>query len=250
MGGELDFTGKTVLVTGGSRGIGRAASIFFAERGAAVAINFSSNEAAAKEARERVVSAGARCEIYRADVADLGSVQEMVKQIVKDFGRIDILVNSAGITRDKPLLMMSEGDWDAVLNVNLKGVYNCTKVALKPMVKNKWGRVISITSPSAILGRRGQTNYAASKGGIISFTKSLAKEVARFNITVNAVSPGVIETDMTGAMPDKAREELLAAIPMERFGRPEDIAWAIGFLASPRSGYITGQVLPVDGGLT
>lgn len=246
----LEFQGKVALVTGSSRGIGKAVALDLARKGARVALNYAKNDEAARGALAEVLKENPGCALHKADVSSLEQVQEMIRQVLEEMGHLDIIVNNAAITRDKLLVMMPEEDWDRVLDVNLKGVYNCSKVVLRPMIHQKWGRIINMTSLSAIIGRGGQANYAASKGGIIGFTKSLCKEVARFNITVNAVCPGVIDTELTRRMPKARQEELLKAIPMEAFGQPEDVAEAVSFLASERARYITGQVLCVDGGLT
>lgn len=244
-----DFKGKVALVTGSSRGIGKAVALDLAKKGALVALNYAGNEEAARNALSEILKESPRSALYKADVSSMEQVQGMIRQVREDMGKLDILVNNAAITRDKLLVMMPEEDWDRVLEVNLKGAYNCTKTALRPMIQQKWGRIINMTSLSGIFGRSGQANYAASKGGIISFTKALCKEVARFNITVNAVCPGLIDTELTRRMPKAGQEDLLRFIPMEKFGQPEDVAEAVSFLASERARYITGQVLGVDGGM-
>ncbi|MBW2148316.1 MAG: 3-oxoacyl-[acyl-carrier-protein] reductase [Deltaproteobacteria bacterium] len=246
----LEFQGKVALVTGSSRGIGKAVALDLARKGARVALNYATNDEAARDTLTELRRQSPGSGLFKADVSSLEQVQEMIRQVTEQMGRIDIMVNNAAITRDKLLAMMPEKDWDAVVNVNLKGVYNCAKVVLRPMIQQRWGRIVNMTSLSAILGLGGQANYAASKGGIIGFTKSLCKEVARFNITVNAVCPGIIDTDMTRRMPKAKLENFLKFIPMEKFGQPEDVAEAVSFLTSERARYITGQVLCVDGGLT
>jgi 3-oxoacyl-[acyl-carrier protein] reductase len=246
----LEFEGKVALVTGSSRGIGKAVALDMARKGARIVLNYASNDEAAQSALSEVLRESPGSRMYKADISSMEQVHDMIRHIREDMGRVDIIVNNAAITRDKPLAMMPEEDWDRVLEVNLKGVYNCTKCALRPMIQQKWGRIINMTSLSAILGRSGQANYAASKGGIIGFTKSLCKEVARFNITVNAVCPGLIDTEMIRRMPKERQEEFLRAIPMAKFGEPQDVAEAVSFLASERARYITGQVLCVDGGLS
>jgi 3-oxoacyl-[acyl-carrier protein] reductase len=247
---DFDFGGRVALVTGGSKGIGRAISIALAARGAHVLVNYSSDEAAAEKTVSEITTAGGRVTAVKADVADTAQAEEMFGLIRKDPGRLDILVNNAGIIRDKLLMFMGTDDWDRVIAVNLTGVYNTAKSASRLMIGQKYGKIINIVSPSAIVGRAGQTNYAAAKGGVISFTKSLARELARFSIWVNAVSPGIIETDMLSGIPDDVKATFLEAVPMGRFGTPEEVTGAVLFLASERSNYITGQVVCVDGGLT
>lgn len=246
----LEFQGKVALVTGSSRGIGKAVALDLARKGAQVALNYASNDEAAQNALSEVLRESPGSRIYKADISSMEQVHDMIMHLREEMGRLDIIVNNAAITRDKLLVMMPEEDWDRVLEVNLKGVYNCTKLALRPMIQQKWGRIINMTSLSAVIGRSGQANYAASKGGIIGFTKSLCKEVARFNITVNAVCPGIIDTEMTRGVPKARQEEFLRAIPMGKFGEPQDVAEAVSFLASERARYITGQVICVDGGLS
>lgn len=247
---DFDFGGKAALVTGGSRGIGRAISLALAARGAYVLVNYSSDEGAAQKTVSDIESAGGKAVAVKADVADAQETEAMFGMIRKDLGRLDILVNNAGIIRDKLLMFMGTDDWDRVIAVNLTGVYNTAKSASRLMIGQKYGKIINIVSPSAIVGRAGQTNYAAAKGGVISFTKSLARELARFSIWVNAVSPGIIETEMLSGIPDDVKATFLEAVPMGRFGTPEEVTGAVLFLASERSNYITGQVVCVDGGLT
>ncbi len=247
---DFYFGGKAALVTGGSRGIGRAISLALAARGAYVLVNYSSDEAAAQKTVSEITASGGKAVAVKADVADAGETEAMFGMIRKDPGRLDILVNNAGIIRDKLLMFMGTDDWDRVIAVNLTGVYNTAKSASRLMIGQKYGKIINIVSPSAIVGRAGQTNYAAAKGGVISFTKSLARELARFSIWVNAVSPGIIETEMLGGIPDDLKATFLEAVPMGRFGTPEEVTGAVLFLASERSNYITGQVVCVDGGLT
>ncbi len=213
-------------------------------------INYGSDDAAAEKTVSEIIEAGGRAVAVKADVADTVQVEEMFGRIRKDPGRLDILVNNAGIIRDKLLMFMGEQDWEQVIGTNLKGVYTTSKSASRLMIGQKYGKIINIVSPSAIVGRAGQTNYAAAKGGVISFTKSLARELARFNIYVNAVSPGVIDTEMLKDIPEEVKESFLSAIPMKRFGTPEEVTGAVLFLASEKSNYITGQVISVDGGLT
>lgn len=241
--------GKIALVTGASRGIGRAVAIELAKEGATVAINYAGNKTAAEEVQNIIIEMGGKAMIIQADVSDENSATKMVEEVIAQFGGIDILVNNAGITRDSLFIRMKEEDWNAVINTNLTGIFNCTKVAAKYMMKKRSGRIINMSSVSGIMGNAGQTNYAAAKAGVIGFTKSLAREMASRGITVNAVAPGFIATDMTAAMPEKAQEHVLSAIPLGKMGKPEDIANAVLFLASDRASYITGQVIHVDGGM-
>ena len=241
--------GKIALVTGASRGIGRAIAIELAKEGATVAINYAGNKTAAEEVKNIITEMGGKAMIIQADVSDENSAINMVEEVIKEFGGIDILVNNAGITRDGLFIRMKEDDWNAVINTNLTGIFNCTKVAAKYMMKKRSGKIINMSSVSGIMGNAGQTNYAAAKAGVIGFTKSLAREMASRGITVNAVAPGFIATDMTAAMPEKAQEHVLASIPLGKMGEPKDIANAVLFLASDKASYITGQVIHVDGGM-
>ena len=245
----MQLEGKVALVTGGSRGIGRAIALLLAKRGADVAINFAGNEAAAQATVDEIKALGRKAIMIKADVAVNAACVAMVDQVVQEFGKIDILVNNAGITRDGLLMRMKEEDWDAVLNTNLKSVYNCSKAAIKYMMKARAGRIVSISSVVGLMGNAGQANYAAAKAGIIGFTMALAKEVASRGITVNSVAPGFVNTDMTKVLPEKVVENLKAAIPLAKFGEPEDIAKAVAFLVSDDAAYITGQTLHVDGGM-
>jgi len=247
---DFDFTDKVALVTGGSRGIGRAISLALAERGAQVIVNYAGNEEAAQKTVSDIQTAGGDARAIRADVADTADVENMFGEIRTDPGRLDILVNNAGVLRDKLLMFMSEDDWDRVMDVNVKGLYTCCKSAARLMIGQKYGKIINMTSPSAFIGRAGQTNYAASKAGVVGFTRSLARELARFHIYVNAVCPGMIQTDMLQQLPENVAEEMLEGIAMKRFGTPEEVSGAVLFLASNKSDYITGQVITVDGGLT
>lgn len=241
--------GKSALVTGASRGIGKAIALALAAEGAQVAINYAGNTAKAEEVKAQIEAAGGRAILVQADVADAAQVEEMVKKVAEEFGSIDILINNAGITRDGLLMRMKEEQWDAVLNTNLKSVFNCTKAVTKLMMKKRYGRIVNMSSVVGRMGNAGQANYAAAKAGIIGFSKSVAKELASRGITVNMIAPGCIETDMTAALPDKVKEAMLADIPLGRVGRPEDIAEAAVFLASDKAGYITGQIINVDGGM-
>lgn len=241
---------RVALVTGGTKGIGKAISLGLAKKGMKVYVNYSSDETAAEHTVNEICKLNAFGKAIKADVSDSAAVSSMFEAILKETGRLDVLVNNAGIIKDSLLMLMPEKDWHRVMEVNLDSVYYCSKAVLRPMIGNKWGRIINITSPSAIMGRPGQTNYAASKGGIISFTRSLARETAKFGITVNAVSPGVIETELTKNMDEKLRNEFLKMIPLNKFGTTEQVAWAVEFLASEESNYITGEIISVDGGLT
>jgi 3-oxoacyl-[acyl-carrier protein] reductase len=240
---------KTALVTGASRGIGRATALELAKAGVKVAVNFAGNRAAAEEVVSTIEAAGGTAFLVQADVGDPVAVDSMVKAVVERFGKIDILVNNAGITRDNLIMRMKEEDWDAVMHTNLKGIFNCTKAVTKLMMKQRYGRIINMTSVVGVMGNAGQSNYAAAKAGVIGFTKSMAKELASRNITVNAVAPGYISTDMTANLSEQAKTDLQSQIPLQRLGNPEDVAAAILFLVSPSADYITGQTLHVDGGM-
>ena len=241
--------GMAALVTGGSRGIGRAVCLELARRGAAVAVNYAGHEAAAQETAEACRALGAEVEVFRADVSDAAACEALVKAVKDRFGRLDILVNNAGVTRDGLLMTAREEDFDKVLSTNLKGAYFCMKAASRLMIRQRFGRIVNLSSVVGLRGNAGQTSYAASKAGILGLTKAAAKELASKNITVNAVAPGFIGTDMTAALPEKVREATLASIPQGRPGSPEDVARAIAFFAERDSAYLTGQVLCVDGGM-
>jgi 3-oxoacyl-[acyl-carrier protein] reductase len=241
--------GKVALVTGASRGIGRAIALRLASEGAKVAINYAGNTAKAEAVKAEIEQNGGEAILVQADVSDSASVDAMVAQVVEAFGQIDILVNNAGITRDGLMMRMKDEDFDAVINTNLKGVFYCTKVVSKLMMKKRSGRIINMASVVGLMGNAGQTNYAAAKAGVIGFSKSAAKELASRGITVNMVAPGFIATDMTAEMKDKAKEMTLAGIPLKRMGEPEDVANAVLFLASDNASYITGQTINVDGGM-
>ena len=245
----MSLKGKVALVTGGSRGIGRAVCLELARQGADVAVNYAGNEAAAQETAQACRELGVRAVVLRADVADAAACDAMVAQVLEQLGRLDILVNNAGITRDGLMLRMPEADWDAVLDTNLKGAFHCMRAAYKTMMRQKSGRVVNISSIVGLRGNAGQTNYAASKAGLIGLTKSLARELASRNVTVNAVAPGFIETDMTAALPEAVRAEMAKGIPAGRAGKPEDVANAVAFFAAEQSSYLTGQVLCADGGM-
>ena len=225
------------------------APIELAKEGATVAINYAGNVAAAEEVKNIITDMGGKAMIVQADVSDEQAASEMVEKVIAEFGQIDILVNNAGITRDGLFIRMKSQDWNAVINTNLTGIFNCTKVAAKYMMKKRSGKIINMTSVSGIMGNIGQTNYSAAKAGVIGFTKSLAREMASRGITVNAVAPGFIATDMTAAMPEKAQAQVVGSIPLGKMGQPEDIANAVVFLASDKASYITGQVVNVDGGM-
>ena len=245
----MQLDGKVALVTGASRGIGRSIALMLAARGADIVINYAGNTEAAEKTKAEVEALGRKAMVIKADVGDTAACEAMVAEVVKEMGKIDILVNNAGITRDGLLMRMKEADWDAVLTTNLKSVYNCTKAVIKYMMKARSGRIVSISSVVGAMGNAGQANYAAAKAGIMGFTKAVAKEVASRGITVNAVAPGFIATDMTAVLPEKVVESLKAAIPMGRLGAPEDIAKAVAFLVSEDAAYITGQTLHVNGGM-
>ena len=246
---EKILTGKTALVTGASRGIGRATAIKLASLGANVAINFAGNLAKAQEVKAEIETLGSKAILVQGNVADFETVQSIIKTVTDEFGTLDILVNNAGITRDNLLIKMSEKDFDDVISVNLKGVFNCTKAVARLMMKHHGGRIVNLSSVAGIIGNISQTNYAAAKAGIIGFTKSAAKELAARNVTVNAVAPGFIDTDMTGALSDKVKEKLIKGIPAGRIGSAEDVAELVAFLVSNKAAYITGQVIAVDGGM-
>jgi 3-oxoacyl-[acyl-carrier protein] reductase len=245
----MDFKDKRVVVTGGTKGLGKAIAAAFAQAGAWVAVNYHADSKSAETTESELKQITDNIIISKTDVAAKNDVDQFIKNVMDQWEHVDILINNAGIIRDKFLMFMGEDDWDSVVETNLKGTYLCSRAVIKPMISQKFGRIINMTSPSAITGRAGQTNYSASKGGIISFTKSLSKEIARMGITVNAICPGVISTPMTDAMDPKEKDILSGLIPMGRFGSPEDITGAALFLASEKAGYITGQVLTIDGGL-
>ncbi len=246
----MSLAGKVALVTGGSRGIGRAIVLALAEAGAKVVINYQQDTAAAQATLQEVEGFGGEGRIHKADITVPGECEDMVKAVLDHFGRIDILVNNAGVRRDNLLALLREDDWDLVVDTNLKGVFNCCRAVLRPLLKQKsGGRIINISSVAGLTGNSGQSNYAAAKAGVIAFTRSLAREIGKREITVNAIAPGFIETDMTDDLPDKVKEEVQKRISLGRFGTPQDVAEVVLFLAAGAA-YLTGTVISVDGGLS
>ena len=242
--------GRVALVTGGGRGIGRAVAVRLGNEGANVAISYRSNDAAAEEAAEEVRAAGVRCEVFKGDVASPEDVEALFKGVIEAFGQIDILVNNAGVTRDNLMMRMKEEEFDDVLRTNLKGTYLCTRAALRPMIRARWGRIVNVSSVVGLVGNAGQANYAASKAGIIGFTKSVAREVAQRGITANVVAPGYVETELTGSLPENVKDQIKGQVPAGRFGEAEEVAEVVAFLAGEGAGYVTGQTVAVDGGMT
>ncbi|MBS6023806.1 MAG: 3-oxoacyl-[acyl-carrier-protein] reductase [Paeniclostridium sordellii] len=245
----MDLNGKVALITGGSRGIGKAIAIKLASYKANIVINYTSNKEHALKVKEEIESYGVKSIVIKCDVSKSDEVNNMIEEVVKEFGQIDILVNNAGITRDGLLMRMKEEDFDSVIDINLKGVFNCTKSATKYMMKKRYGKIINISSVVGLIGNAGQANYCASKAGVIGLTKSSARELASRNINVNAIAPGFIYTDMTSVLNENLKETMLKNIPQNRFGSPEDVANLVLFLASDMSSYITGQIINVDGGM-
>ena len=245
----MELAGKVALVTGASRGIGRATALELARRGAKVAVNYVSNRAAAEAVAADAVATGAEALVVAADVGDTAAVEAMVKAVQERWGRIDILVNNAGQARDGLAMRMALEDWDFVLRTNLTSAFLCSKAVLRSMLRQRWGRIVNMSSIVGVYGNGGQSNYAAAKAGLIGYTKSLAKEVASRNVTVNALAPGWIETDMVAAVPDNIRSEALGRIAAGRMGTVEDVAGTVAFLCSDAAGYITGQVIGIDGGM-
>lgn len=245
----LSLQERVAVVTGGSRGIGRAVALELARRGAAVVVNYHKSPEAAEAVVSEIKAAGGRAAACQADVSDFAAAQNLIKFAVDTFGDLHILVNNAGITKDTLIMMMSEVDWDAVLDTNLKSTFNCSKAAVKHMMRKRYGRIINMASVAGQMGNPGQTNYSASKAGQIGFTKALAREIAARNITVNAVAPGFVDTEILASMAPETLEAALKLVPLARKGLPEEIAYAVAFLASDQAAYITGQVLGVDGGM-
>lgn len=243
------LNGKIALVTGASRGIGAAIARELAREGAFVIINYHGSEERAKKVQEEIETEGGKAAIFQCSVADFAATEEMMKTIIKEYGRIDILVNNAGITRDNLIMKMSEEEFDQVLDTNLKGTFNTIRHVSRQMLKQRSGKIINISSVSGVLGNAGQANYAASKAGVIGLTKTMARELASRGITVNAVAPGFVDTEMTEVLKEEVKEAAVAQIPLKRFGKPEEIAAAVAFLASEKADYITGQVIHVDGGM-
>jgi 3-oxoacyl-[acyl-carrier protein] reductase len=243
------LSGKTALVTGSTRGIGRATALELARLGARVVINYRESADAANAVQQQVEQLGGTALALKADVGQSADVEALFAQITRVYGGVDVLVNNAGLTRDNLLLRVTEEDWEAVLATNLKSAYLCSKAAVRAMLKARWGRIINVSSMAGITGNAGQTNYAAAKAGVIAFTKSLAQEVGSRSITVNAVAPGLIETEMTAHLDDASRKRLLDHVALRRAGTPEDVAGVIAFLCTPAADYVTGQVLVVDGGM-
>ncbi|MEY3990365.1 MAG: hypothetical protein RI985_1446, partial [Chloroflexota bacterium] len=246
---QIRLDERVALVTGGSRGIGRAIALSLATTGATVIVNYRGNQAAADETVASIEVAGGKAVAIQADVANGEDVERLFKEVSERFGRIDILVNNAGITRDTLMLRMKDDDWDAVMDTNLRGLFLCTRAALRPMTRARWGRIINITSVVGLMGNAGQANYAAAKAGIIGFSKSVAREIGSRSITVNAVAPGFIDTELTAVLGPDTREALIKQIPLGRLGTPEDVASLVTFLASEQAAYITGQTFNTDGGM-
>jgi len=245
---SAELNGQVAVVTGASRGIGRAVALQLAALGAKVVVNYHSHPEAAEAVVEQIRSAGGEALAVRADVSEPAAAQKLMDEALAAYGRIDILVNNAGVTRDNLLLRMSEQDWDTVMDINLKGAFNCLKSATKPMMKQRYGRVVNITSVSGLAGNAGQANYSAAKAGLVGLTKAVAKELGSRNITINAVAPGFIETELTAGLAEDLMKTAVSLTPLGRLGQPDDVAHAVVFFVSDGASYITGQVLSVDGG--
>ena len=244
-----DLTNKVAVITGGSRGIGRAIALHLAKLGAKVVVNYSGSQTKAEEVVSEIEDAGGSAIAVQANVTDAEAVANLMKQAIQNYGKLDILVNYAGITRDNLLMRMKEEDWDAVMNTNLKGVFLCTKAVTRQMMKQRAGRIVNIASIVGVAGNAGQANYVAAKAGVIGLTKTAAKELAARNIYVNAVAPGFIDTEMTEELPEQIKAQMLTQIPLAKLGKPEDVAKVVAFLASDEASYMTGQTLHVDGGM-
>ncbi len=242
--------GRIAIVTGGGRGIGRAVAVRLAKEGADVAISYRSNDDTAENTAEEVRVAGARCEIFKGNVASPEDVEALITGVSDAFGRIDILVNNAGMTRDNLMVRMKEEEFDDVIGINLKGTYLCTRAVLRSMIRARWGRIVNVSSVVGLVGNAGQANYAASKAGIIGFTKSVAREVAQRGITANVVAPGYVETELTGSLPEEVKDQIRDQVPAGRFGEAKEVAEVVAFLAGEGAGYVTGQTVAVDGGMT
>ncbi|WP_279222263.1 3-oxoacyl-[acyl-carrier-protein] reductase [Anaerophilus nitritogenes] len=245
----MRLEGKTAIVTGGSRGIGKAIALKLADLGANIVVNYTSNPQKAEEVVEEIKKIGREAIALKADVSNSEEVAEFIKEVESKFESIDILINNAGITKDNLLMRMKEEDWDQVISINLKGTYNCTKAVTKKMMKQRSGKIVNVASVVGVTGNAGQANYAASKAGVIGFTKSIAKELGSRGINVNAVAPGFIQTDMTEILSDEVKKQIMDQIPMKELGKAEDVANAVAFLCMDESKYITGQVLHIDGGM-
>ena len=245
----FDLAGKAALVTGGSRGIGRAISLALADRGARVAVNYVTNAQAAAEVVQQIEGGGGKALAIQGDVSNAEDARRLIDETVRAFEGLDILVNNAGLTRDNLLLRMSEESWDRVMEVDLRGAYLCTKAALRPMIRRRWGRIVNIASVAGLVGNAGQANYAAAKAGLIGFTKSIAKEVASRQVTANAIAPGLVRTELTSGLTEAQEQAVLQLVPLGRAALPEDIAPAVVYLASEEASYVTGTVIAIDGGL-